>query len=207
MKRTVPFVLIGVLAVAGCGGNDEPAPMPTPEESLTTATAVPPADDTEQTSTAPADDDPTTSAPDDVEATSAPPDADIDEDSEAGAEAFARHYIELINQTGMEPEEGVLEPLGAPGCKSCDNYAANVSYLVENGLHNSGPALTVESTESTVLGKNVFVLMDITQPPYDVVDADGNVEMSYEATSGKFKVDLTRAQDNWVVTGITVSED
>lgn len=207
MKRTVPFVLLGVLALAGCGGDDEPAAMPTPEDSLSTK-AAPPPEDTQQTSDAPDDEATTTSAPpDDEKETLAPPSADIDEDSEAGAEAFARHYIDLINQTGMEPEEGVLEPLSGPNCETCANFAVAVIGLAEEGHRYSGPVFEVTRVDPLVFPDEAAVTVEAKQLAVDVLDVDGTVVTSEEASHGTMRFDLSRTDgDRWVVDGIAVGE-
>src|SRR5690606_1136375 len=58
---------------------------------------------------------------------------EANEDSESGAEAFALHYVDMINYTSRHPEVGLLEPLAAEGCKSCANHEDSVEYMVEHG--------------------------------------------------------------------------
>ena len=131
MRLSTTAVLVcAAIARAGCAGDNAPASPPAPTEPLTTsspttvdtdmatvtATAQPPADPVETTA-----------------AVDGPPEMpdEAREDSEAGAEAFALHYIDLINYTGMYPEVGLLEPLATDDCATCDNFEATVVYSAE----------------------------------------------------------------------------
>lgn len=162
MRRSVLTVLVSSLAVvAACSGDTEPADPPTPTDSLTTVTASPPDTDTDTaTETAPSSTtesptespsesstEPSTEPPTTSEAGGVPTmPEEAKEDTEAGAEAFALHYIDLINYTGMNPETGVLEPLAADGCKSCENHEASVAYGVENGDYLLNETFEVRDT-------------------------------------------------------------
>ena len=126
MRTTASLLIVVGLSLSACSDDPEPADVPTPTDSLTTdaesetgpETQSPTSDDVSATSepatNSPPDDETTTTSPPDDEATTSQaagipelPD-EATEDSEAGAEAFALHYMELINATGLEPETGVL---------------------------------------------------------------------------------------------------
>jgi hypothetical protein len=198
-KTATLLFAAAVMGMGGCGGEEEPAAPPTSERALTSATPTTEAP-TEDTSPTTEDVKPTTEAP----TTEA---AEKFDQSEEGAEAFARHYIDLINSTGTNPKKGVLEPLATDECDTCENYAGNVKYLLENGLRNSGDAVEIVSSEPTLLGDDAVVMLSVKQLAIDVVDDDGGVDRSYEASTGTMKVDLLRAEDEWFVSGIFVSED
>lgn len=104
--------------------------------------------------------------------------------TKAGAEAFARHYMTVVDRTGMHPKSGELEPLGLRECKSCDAYEGNVAYLEGNGLHNSGPAakLRRSAVQDGDHGKDVFLKVD--QLPITLLTKDGRVAESDPAVAG-----------------------
>jgi hypothetical protein len=196
--RTTVAAAVAALALglAGCSDSGQPSPPPTPDQPTTTSS---PADTSPTTEAAP-----TTEAPSETASTNLPPEAT--EDSEAGAEAFALHYIELINQTGQNPERGVLEPLADETCKTCKNFAGNVEYLITNGLHNDGPAARVHDARAVDLGSTTNVEVTFDQLQVDVVDADGEVSHSYELEENVTFVFRLAYRDGWVIQEIRVAE-
>ncbi|GAA1141419.1 hypothetical protein GCM10009583_09210 [Ornithinicoccus hortensis] len=196
----MPFVLIGVLAVAGCSGNDEPAPMPTPEDSLTTVTAVPPADDTEQTTDAPADDDPTTSAPDDAEETTETGDI------ESGATDAVYEYVSTLNELSEHPQSGVLEALSTADCETCRNFENGIDELVLNNHHTEGAIAELSDVDVLRLADNVQVSGRLNQLGARVLDNDdGVVRDSADPTSLNVMFVVVQEGDAWLVDKIQVA--
>nr|WP_281496938.1 DUF6318 family protein [Ornithinimicrobium sp. F0845] len=173
------MTLVAVAALlAGCQGNAEPADPPTSQDALTTTS------DPEPTTQAP--------PPDDVDETSSPPDDVVEttdaggpptlpdeakEDSEAGAEAFALHYIELINYTSRHPEVGLLEPLATDNCEACENHEASVAYSAEHketiaqNLFEVSDSVSLHNPTDSVAN----IRVEVAQVGQDVVDQDGQV--------------------------------
>jgi cytoskeletal protein RodZ len=224
VRTTASLLIVVGLSLSACSDDPEPADVPTPTDSLTTdaesetgpETQSPTSDEMSTTSepatNSPPDDETTTTSPPDDEATTSQaagipelPD-EATEDSEAGAEAFALHYMELINATGIEPETGVLEPLGADGCESCDNYEANVEFLASENLRNDGPAARVTETNSTFLGQTTRVEVTVDQLEVDVIDERGEIESGYEEVQGVLLVFRLAYSDEWLVEEITVDQ-
>jgi hypothetical protein len=185
------------MGVGGCGGEEEPAAPPTSEGALTSVTPT--------TEAPPEDTSPTT---EDVEPTTEAPTTEAAEkfdQSEEGAEAFARHYIDLINSTGTNPKEGVLEPLATDECDTCANFAGNVRHLVDNDLHNTGKVFEVSDAETLLYDGEAVVTLAVTQLDVEVVDDQGTVTESAESRDGSLKMDLIRHKDKWLVDAIFVS--
>ncbi len=196
MRTTVAAAVAALaLGLAGCSNSGQPSPPPTPDQPTTTSS---PSDTSPTTEAAP-----TTEAPSETTSTGLPPEAT--EDSEAGAEAFALHYIELINQTGQNPEPGVLEPLSEETCKTCKNFEGNVDYLITNSLHNDGPAARVHGARAVDLGQTMNVHVELDQLEVDVVDQDGEVANSYELVEGVVFVFQLRYSDGWTIEEIRVA--
>ena len=197
MRTTVAAAVAALaLGLAGCSDSGQPSPPPTQDQPTTTSS---PADTSPTTKAAP-----TTEAPSETASTNLPPEAT--EDSEAGAEAFALHYIELINQTGQNPEPGVLEPLSEETCKTCKNFEENVEYLIANELHNDGPAARVHSVNAVNLGATTNVELTFDQLQVNVVDGAGDVAHSYELEENVTFVFRLRYQDGWLIEEIRVAE-
>ena len=114
MRRHPRLVVVGLLLallglVAGCGGNPKPETLPSPTpspSSSATATAGP-----------------------------SPPvlPAAAKARSLAGARAFARHYISLINYAQATGRVDSLSAVEAAGCKSCASSERYLSDLYAGG--------------------------------------------------------------------------
>ncbi len=68
-----------------------------------------------------------------------------EDDSPAGAEAFARHYIEVLNYTALTGDTALLEELSADDCSGCIKYIELYKSTYENGGYFTGGEWTVEA--------------------------------------------------------------
>ncbi|WP_130012190.1 DUF6318 family protein [Serinicoccus sediminis] len=186
MRRTAIAVVAGLALLTACTQESEPSPMPTPEEALTTATQEP--DDVAVTS-APAET--ATEEPTEDPAAEGPPEmpAEAREQTEEGAEAFAQHYIDVLNWAYRTGETGPAEELSGSECDSC-------SGLIEE-------ASQYQTTGDYVIAKDARGLLS----------SDGaRVELEIEQLSGPgagnadIVVRLTPRQSNWIVDEITLVE-
>lgn len=209
MRTIAPVLLMGAVLLAGCQGDSEPADPPSSQDSLTTAT--PTTSDAAPTTEAPADDVEQTTAPSDtVETTEAsgPPvmPEEAQEDSEAGAEVFALHYVDLINYTSKFPEVGLLEPLAADGCASCENHEAAVSYMVEHGEWMEQDGLEVKDSVSLHRpgDSEANVRVQVRQVPQEVFGKDGEVTDEIGEQEVVMDFELSWVDNSWTVLEIRV---
>lgn len=210
MRRTVIFaVALGLGLLAGCDNGAEPAPPPTSQDALTTATVEPaPQDEVEATTdAAPATSEaaPTTAEPTE-EAGGAPemPD-EAKEQTEAGAEAFALHYLDLINYTGMHPETGLLEPLGAEGCKSCDNHEDAVAYGVEHGDYLEQDTFTLDTPMTIFTEDSARVAIPAVQQAQTFYRDGQEIDREIEQEEASLIVRVVW-DGGWKVSEITVEQ-
>lgn len=202
MRRTVIVAVSALLALSACDTTSEPSAPPTSEDALTTATAEPPApvEDAEVTT----EPEPTSEEPTEEAAPEMP--AEATEFTEEGAGAFALHYVDVVNYTGIHPETGLLEPLSTDGCKSCQNHEDTVVYSVEHGevladdiWTASEPSVPVFSEESTV------VRLDVKEHEVPISDASGT-EID-RTSSGNYTLIFDLAwTDEWLVREIQVEK-
>ncbi|WP_109472952.1 DUF6318 family protein [Ornithinimicrobium cavernae] len=206
MKKTLLALAALTGLLAGCQGSAAPADPPASQDALTT--------DTEPTT---ADAEPSTGGPpDDVEDTSAPPETEAEgppelpeeakEDSEAGAEAFALHYIEMINYTGRYPEVGLLEPFASETCKSCANHEDSVAYMVEHGETMEKDGLDVGTSVSLhqPADSEALVRVPITQVPQPVLGPEQEITDEIDKIDATMVFDLEWQQDHWIIREITI---
>lgn len=111
MSRRLIGVVVLLVALAGCGGDPQADPPPSPSPSATPVSTTP-------------------SAP-------AMPDA-AKENSKAGAIAFVRHYVELINHLQRTGDNAPLRDASLPTCKSCKAVARAAGAIYGVGGHVEG---------------------------------------------------------------------
>lgn len=209
MRRGVA-ALATALVLAGCQSETEPAPPPPSEDALTTTDA--PAEDTAPATSPPPDDveetsaEPTTEAPETTE-DSGPPEFPVEaqEDSESGAEAFALHYIDMINYTSRYPEVGLLGALSSDGCASCRNREDSVAYSSEHGERMERDLFAV--IESVPLhspaDSSAIVRVGVQQIAQDVFDEDDSVVDTIDDREATLVFELAWSGE-WLVDEVTV---
>ena len=131
------------LLLAGCGGSPEPKPPPKAEPSTSPSpSATPPV------------------MP-----------AAAKEKTKAGAEAFVRHYVALLNHAQATGEVDPMRAVESPSCKSCRSVQDDLTKLYGSGGHIEGGAWTlsqvigVDPTPNG--GRNVALV--VTFGPQEVV--------------------------------------
>lgn len=108
MGLVLPAVVAAVaLLLTGCGGSPaaDPAPSATPSPSTTTP-AVPTVPTLPQAAK---------------------------QNTKAGALAFARHYIDLVNYAQATGDTKVLKAIEAPGCESCQSSRRYLDSIYSHG--------------------------------------------------------------------------
>lgn len=210
MRRSVLVTLVSVTFAAACSGDTEPSDPPIPTDALTTETASP--TDTVTTTaavtqTATSSNEPATESPSESTTESATPETDAmptmpdeaKEDTEAGAEAFALHYIDLINATGVRPKPGVLEPLATDTCASCDNFEAAVRRLIESNQRYSSPPIQVDDAVAVTVGDGARATVMLEQLPTQVLEGENVIEETEGGERLTFVFSLALQDSRWLV--------
>jgi hypothetical protein len=99
-------VLAALLVLAGCGGDPKADPSPSPSTPSVSTTPSP---------TAPV-------MP-----------AAASENTKAGAIAFVRYYIELINHAQATGDVAALESVESAGCESCAKVRTSIAKIYASG--------------------------------------------------------------------------
>lgn len=159
--------------IAGCGEND-PAPRPSPTPSPTassTGRVAPPL----------------------------PPAATAH--TKAGAIAFVRHYIDLINYTQATGDTKPIHALEKPSCTSCASVRSHIAKTYSGGGWIRGGTLRITGLSALPGaargGYNVDVA--VTATPQTVRSADGSTS-SNSGGSNILTVFLRPTTDGWDVT-------
>ncbi|MGY1682843.1 DUF6318 family protein [Geodermatophilus sp. SYSU D01176] len=126
----------------------------------------------------------------------------------AGAEAFVRYYIDLINRTSTVMDAAPLREF-SDGCLDCDRIATDAENDAAAGYRYKGGELTITWMEAFMPGDTVEVGFVVDQAPLEVVDAEGRpvAGLTFNAKSG-LQSGTTMSWDaqshSWVMTGLTL---
>lgn len=192
--RTLIGTVVALVMLGGCSPDAEPSPPPTPTGPVTTSptpadtvTSTGPtptsATTTSATTTEPPDSTTETSSPEATGAPTLPPEAT--EDTEAGAEAFARYYVETLNAALREPASSELASLSEADCNVCVSYLSYVDELQESDESYSSDLFAIVGSEASKVGESEYnVLLQVQQNAFQVVDAQGQIAHAEEAEDG-----------------------
>ena len=206
MRRTMIGAVAGLLVLAGCTGTTEPAQPPTQEDALTTATVAPVAtsDEVEVTTDAPVTGDETeeTAEPEAAIPPEMPDEAK--EQTQEGAMAFAEHFVDVVNYTGVEPTGGLIADLSTNECETCSNLEETVVYSEENREVLPEDAWTVGKPPEVLVfdGSQAVVRLTVDEAELPVLDTSGaEVDRTVGGTF-QMALDLRWNDDGWVVNGV-----
>jgi hypothetical protein len=121
-----------------------------------------------------------------------------------GAEAFARFYLEQVNQAWMAPDPELIRPYALESCKTCANYVQTSQWLVDNNRHYAGTPS--EIGVAVVLPESkpdrVFVQLVNNQLKSKIVNADGTVHRVLPHIFAGSEVEVQWVHGSWAVRGI-----
>jgi Family of unknown function (DUF6318) len=173
MTRALVGAVALALALAGCGGDPKADPSPTPSSPATSPVSTTPS--------APA-------LPDEAKA-----------NTKAGAIAFVRYYIALINHAQATGDVDALAAVEDPGCRSCISARQTLGDIYQSGGHIEGGALDASiggaSPRPDLKGWTVIVTARFG--PQDVVRSDGATHLKGGRSLITFVV--RHSEESWTV--------
>ena len=173
-----------VLALAGCSGGDAPS------SALPSGSAPP------QSSSPP-------SNPPSTAATTPPPaapplPATATQDTPAGAQSFARYYIEVLDYASHTGDIQSLRGLG--DCGTCRAQADGIERFFKAGGHVEGGEIRITNTEAVRFLKTAaLVSVTYDQTKGKSVAQNGRTENSPALRSETFALTLGWSKDSWNV--------
>jgi hypothetical protein len=123
----------------------------------------------------------------------------------AGAEAFLRYWIDLVNRQRAIPAGQPLRDLG-PDCHNCQRIAQNYEEAAAAGNRYEGGEITIESVADTTLdGDKVTISFLARQEAVQRLDSagapiDAGQELAPRLSSGVSLL-WSGDQGTWLVTG------
>jgi hypothetical protein len=126
----------------------------------------------------------------------------------AGASAFTRLYLGLINDAYRTGASEPLRRYAAPGCASCTSIAAAVDDIYGRGGHAEGGRLSIERIAATGISptSRPTVVVDIAVSPFRQIDGSGRVVEQVAARRTVLLVDLEWFNEAWRIKGIRDQE-
>jgi hypothetical protein len=150
-RRLVAGLAAGAVVLSGCSERQEA------NDTLPEAGASPSASESELSPLGPPD---------------LPMPAEARTQDAAGAEAFVRYYIDLINRTSTVMDAAPLREF-SDGCSECDRIASDAEKDAEAGYHYDGGTLTITWIEAFKPGKAIELGLLVDQSSLKVVDQSG----------------------------------
>ena len=122
----------------------------------------------------------------------------------AGAEAFVRYYIDLINRTSTVMDAAPLREF-SQGCLDCNRIAAATEEAASAGQDYEGGEMTVlQSGKPLIVGTTAQMALRIDQAKFDVLDAAGSPAQggspAYSNVSGGAALKWDATQNTWIMT-------
>jgi hypothetical protein len=126
----------------------------------------------------------------------------------AGAEAFVRYYIALINRTSEVMDAEPLREFSERSCEDCNRIATKAEEAAAAGHDYQGGEITVrEIGEPLIKEETAELSLRIDQAQFTVLDAsgaptDGGSE-AFSDVLGGVSLGWDSARECWVMTGLT----
>jgi hypothetical protein len=184
--RLLAGLAAGAVVLSGCSERQEAA------DTLPEADATPSASEPELPPLGPPD---------------LPMPAEARTQDAAGAEAFVRYYIDLINRTSTVMDAAPLREF-SDGCAECNRLATNVENDAATGRDYEDGEITVTEVATPLIeGETAEMAFRVDQAAFIVIEPGGSTsEGGSEAFTnilGGVSLTWDAARNSWVMTGLT----
>ncbi|OLT33910.1 hypothetical protein BJF82_11495 [Kytococcus sp. CUA-901] len=96
------------------------------------------------------------------------------ENSEEGAEAFARWYVETLNHLYQHPQTGILDQYAGDNCKGCATQLRVMDRSVRNGEVAQGDVYSILGSSVLMTGDSRYeAVVAFRQHPVVFIDSQG----------------------------------
>ena len=147
---------------------------------------------------------PPAASPSSVPVPSVPPEASAE--TAQGAAAFARHYMDVLNQAYAAADPTLVQSVSSQECGGCQDLIGVVQALRRDGSRSAGGEYDVKSALApAVVAGDVIVDIVYERPPGQIVGADGAVvERAGSVGPTSAQMRLLWRNGAWVVQGYRV---
>lgn len=118
-----------------------------------------------------------------------------------GAEAFARFYLQQVNEAWMAPDPELIRPYALESCKTCANLVSSAEWLVRHGSKYDSRPTTVGPSVVLPESTDVRVLVRVvqSQEASRIINAAGDVQKAFSRVSGESEVEVRWRDSGWSV--------
>jgi hypothetical protein len=186
--RLVAGLAAGAVLLSGCSGQQEA------NDTLPGADATPSASEAELPPLGPPD---------------LPMPAEARTQDAAGAEAFVRYYIDLINRTSTVMDAAPLREFSS-NCEECSRLARDVDEDLATGYSYDGGQLIITEIPAPLIRQSTAEMaLVVDQEPLTVVDASGALVAdlssdAYLGLSGGVTLAWDESQQTWLMENLTL---
>jgi hypothetical protein len=116
-----------------------------------------------------------------------------------GAEAFARFYLEQVNDAWMKPDPELIRPYALESCKTCANYVDTAEWLVAEGAAYDGAPTTLGASVVLPESRSDRVLVRVLQQQEErrILRLDGTAADTVHDQSGELELQVEWHQEAW----------
>lgn len=196
-RRLLPYAaaLVAAATLGSCSGGD-PGPAtttpPVTSTAATTTTAQPPTMTPTPTAT--------------VDPVIAKIPAAARKHTQSGSEAFAKYYIEQVNEAFVKGASRPLEGLASPSCKVCAALESSARELQAKRRHHKGLSIEVKSAQANRYDSQVTtVVILIEQHRVPVVDEQGRQVDETSSDTGAFLATM-QFNNKWYIERLQVAK-
>jgi hypothetical protein len=124
-----------------------------------------------------------------------------------GAEAFARFYLEQVNEAWMAPDPELIRPYALESCKTCANMVETAEWLLQQHYRydgapsDIGPSIPLPKSSQD----RVFIDVSTNQLERKIVDEDGGVAEEVSFARSASQVEVRWLAESWQVREIKES--
>ena len=126
----------------------------------------------------------------------------------AAAEAFARHYVDLVNYSSATGETAALEAAGTSACKSCAAIAGNVREIYDRGGRIESQGWTIEKIKAVRLtsARAAVLQLSVRQSAETVRKKRNGPTESFDGGMQPMVMHLRSNSSEWVVDRLDLVE-
>ncbi|GAB3111383.1 hypothetical protein GCM10027055_11880 [Janibacter alkaliphilus] len=189
--RMVALVSVSALALAGCGGVDEP-------EETSSSTVSPRVPSSNGSSSAASSSSSSGSATSSGDVSTEPP-AEAQENTQAGAEAFAEWYEQQVGEAVTTGEGSVLREYADQSCQACLETADQMESDAEQyGVAPTNPYSVAVDSSREEAGKQ-YVTLEVSWTTYRRLK-DGESQGRVDGDEARYVLTLSpQVSDGWLV--------
>lgn len=121
------------------------------------------------------------------------------ENSDAGAKAFVKHFIETYNYAGASGDTAPFEALSGPDCEPCFDISSTIEAVLDAGGHYKGGQWRVNAATVETIDWYKIVRVDSEFDEEEIVGESGATPRIVPAERDEVDFQIYFDDGNWTV--------